>query len=197
MAEAQLQTCVQADLMICSPPVTAINVASFGVPLPEGFITAADYGLTLTLQFKVSMIDTSTNNLVTTILTMAIQLSSVFTMNCETATASQNLADIISGNVYIGTAQNDNEWTTLVQKKVNIDVPGTTPSNSFDFSTTTVQGSVMTFAALGSPSYFEDQRALTQTVHIDDLHTVPRLECTFGLVRCCVQLDLCLVLSYD
>jgi len=86
------------------------------------------------------------------------------------------LADIISGNIYIGIASTDYEWNNMMMKKTDIDVPGSKPSDSFDFNTTTVQGAVMTFAALGDPSYFEDARYTGQYVNIHDIITVHFLE---------------------
>jgi hypothetical protein len=109
--------------------------------------------------------------------TLAVEVNALsLNAQCESVTASQTLADIITGDIYIGTATNDYEWETTMQKKTNIDVPGRTPSNSMEFQTVTVQGAVMTFAALGDPAYFEDPRALTQTVNIQDIHTVHFLE---------------------
>ena len=40
---AQLQTCVQANLQMCYPPLQVSSVVSFGLPLPLGFITDADF----------------------------------------------------------------------------------------------------------------------------------------------------------
>ena len=92
-------------------------------------------------------------------LSMAVQLTPLgFTAQCETVSASQTLADIIDGSIYIGTATNDLEWTTTMQKQTAIQVPGTTPSGGLQFSSTTVQGATMTFAALGNDAYFLDAR---------------------------------------
>ena len=180
---AQSQQCVQADLQMCYSPSTVTSVVTFGLPLPLNFITAADFAMgagnypRLEAQFVVQAYDTASNANVLTTLSMSVDVTPLgFAAQCETAAASQNLADIITGNIYIGTATNDYQWNTLLQKKENMDVPGSTPSNSLEFATTTVQGAVMTFAALGSPAYFEDARYQGQTVHMRDIFTVHFLE---------------------
>jgi len=179
--KAQAETCVQANLQMCYPPSKASSVISFGIPLPIDFLQSSDYSesnpFTLNVEFVVQAYDTSSMTNVYSTLALSVDITPLgFTAICETISASQNLADIISGNIYIGTATSASEWETTVQKKTNIDVPGTVPSNSFEFAATTVQGAVMTFAALGDPAYFEDPRSLTQNVHIHDLHTVHFLE---------------------
>lgn len=178
---AQAAECVQSNLQMCYPPSKANNVISFGVPLPLDFIKSNEYSstdpYTLTVQFMVQAYDTVAMSNVWSTMTMTVDITPMgFTAICETMSASQTLADIIQGNIYIGTATNDYEWDTTLQKKTNIDVPGTTPSNSFEFAATTVQGAVMTFAALGDSKYFEDARSLTQEVHVHDIHTVHFLE---------------------
>lgn len=179
---AQTQPCVQTDLQMCYPPLSATSVVTFGLPLPIGFITAADLAMgpgnypRLEAQFVVQAYDIAAKANVLTTLSMSVEITPLgFTAQCETASASQNLADVVSGNIYIGTATNDYEWNTLMQKKENMDVPGT-PSNSLEFASTTVQGAVMTFAALGAPAYFEDPRYHGQSVHMRDIFTVHFLE---------------------
>ena len=178
---AQLQSCVQANLQMCYPPAKANSVISFGIQLPIDFIQSTDYSttnpFTLNVQFMIQAFDTAAMTNVYSMLSMTVDITALgFTAICETKSASQNLADIIQGNIYIGTAVNDYEWETTLQKKLNIDVPGTTPSSGFEFAATTVQGAIMTFAALGDPAYFEDPRSLTQNVHIHDIHSVHFLE---------------------
>ena len=180
---AQSQTCVQTDLAMCYPPSSATSVVTFGLPLPVDFITPADLAAPLAsqsrieAQFVVQAYDTTAKSNVLTTVSMSVDISPLgFTAECETASASQNLADVVSGNVYIGTAVSDYEWNSLMQKKENMDVPGSTPSNSLDFATTSVQGAVMTFAALGNAAYFEDPRYQGQSAHMRDIFTVHFLE---------------------
>ena len=179
--KAQNQPCVQSYLQMCSPPIKANSLVSFGIPLPLDMITAADLvaspPFSLTVEFVVDAFDSSAKSEVLTSISLSVQVSGLgLSAQCETQTASTTLADIITGNIYIGTATNDFEWDNTLQKKLNMDVPGATPSNSLQFKTTTVQGSVMTFSALGDPNYFQDPRALTQSVNINDIHTVNFLE---------------------
>ena len=181
VARAQNEQCVQSYLQMCAPPPQVSSLVSFGIPLPMDMITSKDLTAnppkTIEVEFIVEAFDTQAKADVLTSLSFAVQLNALgLNAQCETMSASQTLADIITGNIYIGTATNDYEWDNTMQKKINMDVPGTTPSNSLQFSTTTVQGSLMTFAALGDPSYFEDARALTQTVNINDIYTVNFLE---------------------
>jgi hypothetical protein len=181
ITRAQAQPCVEVDMQMCKPPVTALSLVTFGVPLPEDFITDDDFTSTETrsiqVQFMINAKDISHMTVVRTTLTLSIDLTRLsYRADCETISASQTLADIISGDIYIGTATNKAEWDTTMLKKTNIDAPGTTPSNSFQFNTTTVQGAVMTFSALGDPKYFEDTRNSGQSVHINDVHTVHFLE---------------------
>jgi hypothetical protein len=178
---AQTQKCVQTYLPICIPPQTATSLVTFGIPLPLDMIGPSNLNAqppdTIQAEFVVQAFDTVAKSIVMTTLSLAVEVSALsLNAQCESVTASQTLADIITGNIYIGTATNDYEWDTTIQKKTNIDVPGKTPSNSMEFQTVTVQGSVMTFAALGDPAYFQDPRALTQTVNIQDIHTVNFLE---------------------
>ena len=179
--KAQAESCVQSNLQMCYPPSQASSVISFGIPLPLDFLQSSDYSTsnpyTLNVEFVVQAYDTKAMTNVYSTLALSVDITPLgFTAICETMSASQNLADIISGNIYIGTATSDVEWDSTLQKKTNIDVPGTVPSASFEFAATTVQGAVMTFAALGDPAYFEDPRSLNQNVHIHDLHTVHFLE---------------------
>ena len=184
VTHAQAETCVQSDLKMCYPPLSATSVVTFGLPLPLNFITSADFDAaannnpsSIQLQFVVQAYDTNAQALVINTLSMSVAITSLgYTAVCETASASQNLADIISGNIYIGTATSDSDWQALMQKKTNIDVPGSTPSNSLEFQTVTVQGAAMTFAALGDPSYFEDPRYRGQYVNMYDIFTVHFLE---------------------
>ena len=134
----------------------------------------------LTLNFVVTGYNPSTNEKTQTTLSMSLALSPLaLTTLCVTRQASQSLKDIVSGTVVIGTATTDLEWTQL-QKKQNFDSPGygkdATPSESFEFATTTVQGAIMTFAALGDPGYFEDSRASMYDLRMNDLYTVHFLE---------------------
>ena len=181
VAKAQNEACVQSYLQMCTPPQVASSLVTFGIPLPIGMITASDLTAnpaeTIEVQFVVDAFDTVAKSEVLTTLSLSVQISALGLIDdCETQTASSTLADIITGNIYIGTATNDYEWTTTLQKKTNMDVPGSTPSNSLQFETTTVQGAIMTFTALGDPTYFQDARALTQSVNINDIHTVNFLE---------------------
>ena len=176
---AQSQECVQADLQMCYPPTRPSNVVTFGLPLPIGFITAEDLTQMprIEAQFVVQAYDIVAKANVLTTLSMSVDVSPLgFTAMCETASASQNLADVVSGNIYVGTATNEYEWNTLMQKKENMDVPGEKPSNSLEFATTSVQGALLTFAALGSPAYFEDARYHGQSAHMRDIFTVHFLE---------------------
>jgi len=179
---AQAQDCVMSDLRMCTPPTTtARNIIQFGIPLPEDYISFSDFRdvdpYKLNIQVLIVAKQTNPVELVRTTMSMAIYLTPLSYMTqCDSLQAAQNLSDIIEGNIYIGVAKNNLEWNNNVKKKVNIDQPGTKFSDSFQFDTTTVEGSVMTFAALGSKAYFEDPRNLQQYVKINDLHTVHFLE---------------------
>ena len=166
---------------MCYPPKEALGQVSFGVPLPENMISDVDFSSTdpysVQVQFMINAKDTKAVSNVRSTLTLSVDLTpGGFVGRCETMQASQTLADIISGNIYIGTATTDAEWDSTMFKKVNIDAPGTTPSNSFQFNTTTVQGAVMTFSALGDAGYFDDARHFGESVHMNDIHTVHFLE---------------------
>jgi len=181
---AQSQKCVQSDLQMCYPPVQTASVISFGLPLPIDFITSADFlganqgsPSSIQVEFIVQAFDNAAKANIFTSISMAVQLSALgYTAQCETMSSAQTLADIISGNIYIGTATTDYEWDATMQKQTEIQTPGVTPANSLEFQTTTVQGSVMTFAALGDPTYFEDTRYQGQTVNINEIFTVHFLE---------------------
>lgn len=181
VARAQKQPCVLQNLGMCAPPVNPKSVIQFGVPLPIGFVTEADFedprGVTLRLQFMVVARNPANNEKIETTVSMSLQLSKVgHTQVCTTLSQSQTLQDIVDGNVYIGSATSNAEWDSSVLKKTNFDQAGSIPSQSFQFSTTTVQASIMTFAALGNDAYFTDDRALSQGLNIYDLHTVHFLE---------------------
>jgi len=181
VSSAQRQSCVQSNLQVCTPPVNALQVVEFGIALPEGFLTEADFNepnpFSIQVQFMINAKDGIALTNVRSMLSMAIELNPYgYSKMCETMKASQNLADVIQGNVYIGIATDSNEWTKNVLKKTNVDVPGTTPSNGFEFATVSVQGAVMTFAAIGDSKFFEDGRNQDQYVHIRDMHTVHFLE---------------------
>lgn len=178
---AQKQPCVNTNLQICMPPINARQIVEFGIALPEDFLTEADFQesnpYNLQVQFMINSKDSVSLTNVRSMLSMAVELTPYgYTRICDTQQASQSLADVLQGNVYIGVASDSNEWNNLMLKKTNIDVPGTTPSNGFEFSTTTVQGAVMTFAALGDSKFFDDSRNLDQYVNIHDIHTVHFLE---------------------
>ena len=181
VSRAQNQACVQTYLQICSPPQTATSLVTFGIPLPIGMISESDWVTSppavIEVEFVVVAFDSVARANVMTSLALSVELNALgLSSQCETLSASQTLADIITGDIFIGTATNDYEWDNTLQKKLNLDVPGSTPSNSMLFQSTTVQGAVMTFAALGDPAFFQDQRALTQSVNIYDIHTVNFLE---------------------
>jgi len=182
--EAQRQTCVNQDLRLCALPPNAASLVSFGVPLDEGYLTdgdlAAASGEVLTLSFVVTGYNPSTAERTQTSLSMSLDLSPLaLTRLCETRTGAASLRDIVDGSVVIGTATTDGQWAAL-QKKRNFDSPGygkdAQPTDTFTFETTTVQGAIMTFAALGDPGYFEDPRAQSYEVNMDDLYTVHFLE---------------------
>jgi hypothetical protein len=179
--KAQTQSCIDAVLPMCYPPIKAQSLVSFDVPLPEGMISESDFSnsdpYSVQVQFMINAQDMSHVSNVKTTLTLSVDLTQMgYTSTCETMQASQTLADIISGNIYIGTATSDAEWDTTMLKKLNIDAPGSNPTNSFQFNTTTVQGAVMTFSALGDAKYFDDPRHAEETVNINDIHTVHFLE---------------------
>lgn len=192
VSKAQAQSCVQSDLLMCNPPaaLSGAGVVTFGLPLPIGFLTNADFAgaaagnpTSIQVELVVQTYDNAARTNVMSSLSMAVQLSPLgFTSVCETISASQTLADIIDGNIYIGTATSDSEWATTMQKQTQIQVPGETPANSLQFATTTVQGSVMTFAALGSPTYFEDPRYQGQSVHMNNIFSIHFLEPLGGQV---------------
>ena len=181
---AQSQICIQSDLQMCYPPAQTASVISFGLPLPIGFITDSDFAgaslgnpSSLQVEFIVQAFDNAAKANIFTSISMAVQLSALgYTAQCETMSAAQTLADIIKGNIYIGTATTDYEWDATMQKQTDIQTPGSTPASSLEFQTTTVQGSVMTFAALGDPTYFEDPRYQGQTVNINEIFTIHFLE---------------------
>ena len=167
--QAQRQSCVSQNLAMCAPPINPQSVVEFGVPLPIGFITDADFtnpaGVTLQLQLLVVAYNPQSNEKIESTLTLSLLLSPLgYTQVCTTLSQSQTLQDIVEGDVFIGVAATDDEWNQTVLKKTNFDQPGSVPSDSFQFSTTSVQGSVMTFAALGDDAYFNDPRALTQVL---------------------------------
>lgn len=182
VSKAQAQDCIMQDLQMCKPPTSnARNIIQFGIPLPEDFIFNTDFRdvdpYMLSVQILVIAKQTNPAEIVRTTIIMGIRMTPYsFIQQCETMQASQNLSDIIEGNIYVGVANNAIEWKNNVLKKTNIDQPGTKFSDSFQFDTTTVQGSVMTFAALGSKAYFEDPRNQGQYVKINDVHTVHFLE---------------------
>ena len=184
VSRAQSQACVQSDLAMCNPPASTTGVVSFGLPVPIGFLTDADFAgfatgnpTTLNVELVVQSYDNTARTNILSSLSMAVQLSPLgYTAMCETMSASQTLADIIDGSIYVGTATNDAEWATTMQKQSQIQVPGTTPAKSLEFSTTTVQGSMMTFAALGDPTYFEDARYQGQNVHMHNIFSIHFLE---------------------
>ena len=179
--QAQQQGCVQDDLAMCQPPIAPNSVIQFGVPLPIGFISDSDFanpaGVTVQLQFTVVAFNSQNNEKVETVLTLSILLTPLgYTQVCTTLSQSQTLQDIVQGNVYIGVANTDAEWNATVLKKLNFDQPGSVPADSFQFSTTSVQGSIMTFAALGDDTYFNDPRATAFGLDIFDMYTVHFLE---------------------
>ena len=181
VAKAQNESCVQNYLQICAPPPQAKSLVTFGIPLPIDYISSSDLTAnppeSLYVQFVVDAFDTVAKQDVLTTISLSVEISALgLTDLCETLTASETLADIIDGNIYIGTATNEYEWDNTLQQKTSVDVPGTTPSNSLQFHTTTVQSSVITFAALGDPSYFLDPRATEQSVNINDIYTINFLE---------------------
>ena len=182
--EAQQEDCVPDDLRICVPPVRPASIYSFGVPLPEGYLSSSDLAQgsekVLTLAFSVVAYNPTTGEKTTTALSMSIELSPLaYSTMCVTLTASQDMRDIVKANVVIGTASNAAEWA-LLKKKEDYDSVGYSsdqkPSQHFELKSTTVQGAIMTFAALGDPEYFEDERAKTYELHMHDLFTVHFLE---------------------
>ena len=184
VTRAQLQDCVQNYLQICAPPPVASGVVSFGVPLPIGFVTDADFAgaaagnpTSLQLQFMVKAYNKQSKATVLNTVSMSVQLTPLgFTAVCESLSASQNLADIINGSIYVGMAETDTEWTSTIQSQNAIQVPGATPAKSLQFNTETVQSSIMTFAALGDYRYFMDARYAGQSVNMRDIWTVNFLE---------------------
>ena len=182
--KAQQQECVNQDLRLCTMPPVASSLVSFGVPLKEGYLTSEDLadgsGEVLTLSFVVTGYNPATAERPQTSLSMSLDLSPLaLTRLCETRSGAASLQDIVDGSVVIGTATSPAEWAAL-QKKRNFDSPGygwrDKPTETFLFETTTVQGAIMTFAALGDPDYFEDVRAQNYQVNMDDLYTVHFLE---------------------
>lgn len=181
---AQVQECVQSDLRMCYPVGTsAASAITFGLPLPLDFITEADLRAPpserarVEAQLTVQAYDVAAKANVLTTLSMSVEISGLgFTPVCETAAASQTLADVISGNIYVGTATTDYEWNTLMQKKLDMDTASANPANSMEFVTSSVQGALLTFSALGGAGYFEDPRYRDQTVHMRDILTVHFLE---------------------
>ena len=184
VSRAQTSACVQSELLMCKPPAQASSVVTFGLPLPIGFLTDADFAgaasgnpTSIQAQFIVRSYDNTAKSNILNTVSMAVQLSPLgYATMCETATASQTLADVIDGSIYVGIAISDTEWDTTMQHQSQIQVPGTTPDNSLQFQTTTVQASAMTFAALGSDAYFTDSRYAGQTVNMHDIWTINFLE---------------------
>ena len=181
---AQAQECVQDYLQICAPPEKALGVVSFGVPLPIGFITEADFAgaatgnpTVLQLQYVVKAYNSAGRSNVLNTVSMSVQLTPLGVTNvCESISASQNLADIINGSIFIGIAETDSEWASTIQSQTAIQVPGSIPGKSLEFNTETLQSSVMTFSALGKYEYFQDPRYAGQSVHMRDIWTVNFLE---------------------
>ena len=191
---AQKQGCVTSRLQMCLPPQDTQGGVTFGLPLPIGFVTDADFvqaaatgsPALLQVQLMVQAYDTTARSNVISSLSMAVELSPMgFTAVCESASASQTLADIIDGAIYIGMATVASDWDTSIQKKMGMQSAGgggpTSPDQSLEFATVTVQSSVMTFAALGSADYFDDPRYQGQTVNMHDLFTVNFLEPLGGI----------------
>lgn len=182
VSRAQSSTCINNYLQICAPPQQVSQVVTFGIPLPQDSITEEDLmanpRYSLRAQFVVQAFDIVAKSNVMTSLSMAVDLSPLgMQLQCESVTASQSMTDIVNGNIYIGTATNDFEWDNTLMQKTNMDVPGAgPPSNNFEFKTVTVQGSVMTFTALGDPRYFLDSRATSQTLNINDIFSINFLE---------------------
>ena len=182
--KAQLQDCVQSDLQMCYPPTHASGVVTFGLPLSIGFLTPDDFAgaavgnpTTLQVQFMVQSYNNAAKSIVLNTVSMSVQLSQFgYTAVCESITASQTLADVIDGSIYVGMATTDTEWSTTMQQQSAIQVPGSTPSSSLQFSTETLQTSIMTFAALGDPLYFTDARYQGQTVNMYDIWSISFLE---------------------
>lgn len=179
---AQSSTCINNYLQICAPPQQVSQLVTFGIPLAQDSITEEDLkanpSYSLRAQFVVQAFDIERKSNVITSLSMAVDLSPLgMQLQCESVTASQSMADIVNGNIYVGTATNDFEWDNTLMQKTNMDVPGTgPPSNNFEFRTVTVQQSVMTFTALGDPRYFLDSRATSQSLNINDIYSINFLE---------------------
>jgi hypothetical protein len=181
---AQKQDCTGGDLQFCYSPSTVNGVVTFGIPLPLDFINATDFEgwdtgnpTSIHAEFLVQTQDKASSGNVLNTVSMAVRLSPLgFTSVCETRTALQTLADIIDGSIYVGTAVTEDEWNQNMQRQTEIQVPGSTPANSLAFKTVTLQGSVMTFAALGSYPYFTDPRYGGQTVNMHDIWSVSFLE---------------------
>ena len=181
--DASRQPCVNENLNMCSPPLTVewASLLSFGVPLPIGYITEADLSSsprkTINLQFTIVAYQPFSSQLIQSSVRLSMELSSLsMTSRCDTRQASADIRDIVDGTVLIGTATTNSQWNNMLQKKRNFDMPGSRPSDSFLFQTTTVQGAVMTFAALGDPAYFLDPRASNYQVEINDIFSVHFLE---------------------
>ena len=181
---AQSQDCVQNYLQMCAPPAKASGVVSFGIPLPIGFLTDDDFAgaatgnpTSLQAQFVVQASNALTKATVLNTVSMSVRLSPIgLSMVCESRSASQNLADIINGSIFVGLAETDSEWASTIQAQTAIQVPGSTPAKSLQFNTETVQSSIMTFSALGDYGYFRDARYAKQSVHMNDIWTVNFLE---------------------
>jgi len=183
---AQAQSCVQINLAMCEPPTVSQGLASFGLPLPIGFITDADFAggavgnpTSLQIQMVVQSLDNVARTNVLSSVSMAVQLTSKIAVNmmCVSLTADHTLMDVIDGSIYIGMPTNNVEWNTAMQKQSQVQMPGSaSPGNSLAFQTVTVQSSVMTFAALGNASYFEDARYHGQSVNMSDIFTIHFLE---------------------
>jgi len=179
---AQRQECVLSDLRVCVLPVFVSQIVEFGIALPETFLTDSDFSASnppsLQVQFMVNGVDGNALMAVRNVINVAVDLTPyAYTKLCESMKASTNLADIIQGDVYIGIATDSNEWNRYVLRKQNVHVPGGIPStDGFEYETKSLQGSVITFAALGQSSFFEDSRYLNKFVQIHDIHTVHFLE---------------------
>ena len=197
-AQQGLQECLPSDFQyLCLPPGVAGGMVTFSVPLPPSMFRNEQQGdvdkngdgasdlftdglHSVSLQLMARALDTSNQAIVSQGLLLTIDLQPLgFQRICEGRMASQDLQDLVSGDIYVGVAESSEEWRSdsTMQRKFDVDAPGATPSLSFRYNASTVGGSIITFTALGTSSYFGDsQRGVGLSVNMHDIYTVHILE---------------------
>ena len=181
VASAQADVCFGDKWDFCSPPQTFLGGSIvFSVALPLDFITDADFadprGVNVYIKVLLQADDKKTGKILNMI-SIGIRLSpNGIVEHCQSLQAANTLADIVDGSMYVGIATDDQEWAVGMQRKTNADVDNAKFGKALEFNTVTVQGSFMTFTALGADSFFGLPRAANYSLHLHDIHTIHFLE---------------------